>query len=233
MKITEFFYRNLGPKRRLTRCTHGNHPRVQDPLVLSVTVEVHCLLKPTLISQSFDLPFAVWSMPFPTGIAYENAMQPASMSHANPFYLPFYKCKSQGLFKCAVIQRRLSHLPLSQPALQIWSTDWNDVWFALTTYLVHLCDVVKAALIQFQPHPWASYCALLWTHTTSGKCCQVRDSHLHRCCLAGQTLSVPLLCRNSTAVKKKKKKTQPFEKNSSSVLIQFQELASYPLSLLY
>lgn len=88
----------------MTRCAHGNHPRVQEPLVLSITVEVHRLLKPALISQSFDLPFA----PFPTGIAYENAMQPASMSHANPFYLPFYKCKSQGLFKCAVIQRRLS-----------------------------------------------------------------------------------------------------------------------------
>lgn len=110
-----FYILYLGPKHRLTRCTHGNHPRVQEPLVLSVTVEVHRLLKPTLISQSFDLPFA----PFPTGIAYENAMQPASMSHANPFYLPFYKCKSQGLFKCAVIQRRLSHLPLSQAALQI------------------------------------------------------------------------------------------------------------------
>lgn len=144
--MTEFVWFTqplFGLKHRLTHCAHGNHPRVQEPLVLSITVEVHCLLKPTLISQSFDLPFA----PFPSGIAYENAMQPASMSHANPFYLPFYKCKSQGLFKCSVIQRWLSQLPLSQPAPQIWSTDWNDVQFALTTYLVQLCDVVEAALI--------------------------------------------------------------------------------------
>lgn len=81
----------FGLKHRLTRCAHGNYPRVQEPLVLSITVEVQRLLKPALISQSFDIPFA----PFPTGIAYEKAMQPASMSHANPFYLPFYKCKSQ------------------------------------------------------------------------------------------------------------------------------------------
>lgn len=77
--------------------------------------------------------------------------------------------------------------------------------------------MVKAALIQFPPHPWASYCALLWTHTTSGKCCQVRDSHLHQCCLAGQTLSVPLLCRNSTAVKKKKKPSAFWEKQQLCV----------------
>lgn len=83
---------------------------------------MHRLLKPALISQSFDLPFA----PFPTDIACANAMQPASMSHANPFYLPFYKCKSQGLFKCAVIQRRLSQLPLSQPDSIPW-LKWRSI----------------------------------------------------------------------------------------------------------
>lgn len=75
-------------EHRLTYCAHGSHPRVQEPLVLSLTVEVHHLPKPTLISNAL-----IYRL-LPTGIAYENAMQPASMSHANPFYLPFYKCKS-------------------------------------------------------------------------------------------------------------------------------------------
>ncbi len=196
-------------QHHLTRCAHGNHPRVQEPLVLSITVEVHHLLKPALISQSFDLLFA----PFPTGIAYKNAMQPASMSPANPFYLPFYKCKSQVLFKCTVIPRRLSQLHLSQPAPQIWSTDWNDVHFALTTYLVQLCDVVQAALIQFPPHLQAliaSYCApaqllqnaIRWE---SPICIDAAWWTEH--CLSHYS------CRNSTAVKK----TQPFKVNRAAL----------------
>lgn len=120
----------LRPKRRLTRYTHGNHPRVQEPLVLSVTVEVHRLLKPTLISQSFDLPFA----PFPTGIAYENAMQPASMSHANPFYLPFYKCKSQGFIQV----RCYSEATLTSASFSACSADlihWLK-WRSICSYYI-------------------------------------------------------------------------------------------------
>lgn len=129
------------------------------------------------------------------------------MSHANPFYLPFYKCKSQ------VIQVRCySEAALTAASFSACSADlihWLN-WRSVCSYYI-FSPALWCGRSCFDPVPTTSTSVLLHlivNLTTSAKCYQVRVSHLHWCRSVGQTLSVPLLCRNSTAVKK----TQPLRK---------------------
>lgn len=137
-------------EHHLTHCAHGSNPRVQEPLVLSLTVEVHHLPKPTLISDVLIYRLLHSPLALPTRML----CNPKAWVMPIRFICLFTNANLRG-YSSVLLFRGDSQLPRSQPALHIWSTDWNDVHFALTTNLVEPCDVVGAALIQFPPCSWA------------------------------------------------------------------------------
>lgn len=165
-------------------CAPGNHPRVQEPLVLSVTVEVHRLLKPALISQSFDLPFG----PFPNGIACTNAMQPARHESCQSVLFAFLQMQISGVIQV----RCYSEATLTAASFSARFDLLIEMTFDLLLLHIQSSSVMWSKLLwSSSRHIHGRLIAPCCAPTQLlGKRCQVRDSHLHRCSLASQTLHV-------------------------------------------